>query len=240
MAKKRKKRWIASGSKNSRHERLSGETVDLFKPFSNGLQYPGDHRGAEIEWANCQCHMEIIEVEVEGESSPDFGAQEDLEDQFDALNDTLSVDDIDAFVGEDGYLDNGWLYNSYLREGENIPAYAQEQIALLDKMMQPLKKSYVTYRGIGEDFEDLFGHPPKAGGIISDKGFSSTSINPKIAEDFKESGFMLEIEAAKGSGGLWVDSILGLGEKELLLSRNAKFQITEVVSKSYIKVRVVE
>lgn len=70
---KKMKRWVGSGSKNSRHPQLNGETVDLFQPFSNGLQYPGDHRGPESEWGGCQCHLEIVVVDKK------TGAESDIQ-----------------------------------------------------------------------------------------------------------------------------------------------------------------
>jgi hypothetical protein len=37
---------------------MSGETVPLHEPFSNGMQYPGE-RGIADEVAGCNCHIEI-------------------------------------------------------------------------------------------------------------------------------------------------------------------------------------
>ena len=41
------KSWLATMDKRTResHQRVNGEIVDLDKPFSNGLMYPGDPNG---------------------------------------------------------------------------------------------------------------------------------------------------------------------------------------------------
>lgn len=50
------KTWVATFM-NTRdwHIDLDGETVPTDKPFSNGLMFPGDTRGAPEEVINCQC-----------------------------------------------------------------------------------------------------------------------------------------------------------------------------------------
>lgn len=61
-----KKVWIATGDNRTResHQRVNGEMVDLDKPFSNGLMYPGDPAGDTKEVMNCRCAMttEIIKI----------------------------------------------------------------------------------------------------------------------------------------------------------------------------------
>lgn len=51
------KTWIWSKLPNSRHEMLSGQTVPVYMPFSNGLQYPHDPSGRPGQTANCRCSM---------------------------------------------------------------------------------------------------------------------------------------------------------------------------------------
>ena len=51
------KQWIATHDHRTResHQELDGEITRVADPFSNGLLYPGDHRGAPKEFINCRC-----------------------------------------------------------------------------------------------------------------------------------------------------------------------------------------
>jgi SPP1 gp7 family putative phage head morphogenesis protein len=54
-----RKMWIAGGPPNDRpeHTAIDGETVDIDKPFSIGLMFPGDPRAGVDQVANCRCTM---------------------------------------------------------------------------------------------------------------------------------------------------------------------------------------
>ena len=54
-----KKRWLATEDERTRdsHRELDGVTVELDEVFPNGLQYPGDPKGAPAEVYNCRCTM---------------------------------------------------------------------------------------------------------------------------------------------------------------------------------------
>lgn len=53
------KTWIGSGLPNSRHKAISGQTVDIYMPFANGLQYPHDPSGHPDQTAGCKCSMRV-------------------------------------------------------------------------------------------------------------------------------------------------------------------------------------
>lgn len=53
------KTWITGTNPRSKHKALNGETVDLYKPFSNGARWPGDGRLPIAQRANCNCDMEV-------------------------------------------------------------------------------------------------------------------------------------------------------------------------------------
>lgn len=55
----RSKIWVSSGSPNSRHDALDGETVPIGEPFSNGGQWPGDPALGVDEVAGCLCSLEF-------------------------------------------------------------------------------------------------------------------------------------------------------------------------------------
>ncbi len=53
------KEWMATLDSHTRdsHKDLDGEQVEIDKPFSNKLMYPGDPNGAPAELYNCRCTM---------------------------------------------------------------------------------------------------------------------------------------------------------------------------------------
>jgi hypothetical protein len=51
----RTKTWHYSGSPQSRHGAMDGETVPIEDTFSNGLKWPGDPQGDADDIAGCQC-----------------------------------------------------------------------------------------------------------------------------------------------------------------------------------------
>lgn len=57
-----KKEWIATLDDRTRasHGDLDGERVEVDKPFSNGLMYPGDPDGAPAEVYNCRCTTRAV------------------------------------------------------------------------------------------------------------------------------------------------------------------------------------
>ncbi len=57
-----KKKWITMHDNRVRasHRALDGETVDVDKPFSNGLMYPGDGSGSPSDYINCRCRLDFV------------------------------------------------------------------------------------------------------------------------------------------------------------------------------------
>lgn len=57
-----KKRWVTMHDNRVRdsHRAIDGETVDVDKPFSNGLMYPGDGSGNPSDYINCRCRIEFV------------------------------------------------------------------------------------------------------------------------------------------------------------------------------------
>ena len=66
---KQKKVWIATNDSRTRnsHKKINGEMVEIDKPFSNGLMYPGDSRGKVEEVINCRCTIGTYLVDYEEE-----------------------------------------------------------------------------------------------------------------------------------------------------------------------------
>jgi hypothetical protein len=54
----RTKTWVVTSAKaRPSHEAMSGETVPLNEPFSNGMNGPGDFSGGADEVAGCTCDL---------------------------------------------------------------------------------------------------------------------------------------------------------------------------------------
>ena len=74
MGVKIQKRWLATldGHTRPSHRQTDGEVRDINKPFSNGLQYPGDPHGAPAEVYNCRCCLVSLVDEQQVELSDRF------------------------------------------------------------------------------------------------------------------------------------------------------------------------
>lgn len=57
-----RKRWIATldGHTRPSHRQCDGEIRETGKPFSNGLEFPGDPNGAPAEVYNCRCRVVAV------------------------------------------------------------------------------------------------------------------------------------------------------------------------------------
>lgn len=55
----RSKTWVSSGSPNSRHADMDGETVALGETFSNGARWPGDPVLGVDDTAGCLCSLDF-------------------------------------------------------------------------------------------------------------------------------------------------------------------------------------
>jgi hypothetical protein len=53
-----RKTWVTGQNPRAAHAAMNGQTVDLEKPFSNGMQWPGDGHDAD-DVANCNCTVNI-------------------------------------------------------------------------------------------------------------------------------------------------------------------------------------
>lgn len=135
--------------------------------------------------------------------------------------------------------------NDYLRFGESslrlsgldpvedsrIKTLWAEKIQGIDSAIQkanPLTEPIMTYRGVtqGDFAKELTKSSP--GDVFADKGFTSTSFDKNVAEQFGV--VQLEIINPVGTRGLALDSLVetGLGhEAEFLLPKNTKYQVVK-------------
>jgi hypothetical protein len=142
----------------------------------------------------------------------------------------------------DKYKRNSYYYrplNSYLRKGY----YDKEQSAWdgTNEMTAATKEidAAIKVSEIPEDVTVFRGLPAEVlpaaavGTEFIDKGYGSTSLDPKMAEKFarwtREDGYtpaIVEIKVPKGYDGVYMEKLWDNGESEILLPRNTKYRIT--------------
>ncbi len=147
-------------------------------------------------------------------------------------------------------------YNAYLRTGKTpngVPDHhvatfmerLKSEIASVDQALASasLPDAVTVMRGISDpnavfnlgEHGDL---SSLVGTTYTDKGFTSTTLDKKVAEYFKgesnANGAVLEITVPKGAHAGWMQiaGVNDAGESELLLARNSKFKVTGVTPKS--------
>jgi len=93
-----KKQWYSMEDARVRHShaKLDGEIQDIDKPFSNGLMYPGDAKGAPAEVYNCRCTMldylpDYDDVEPSQQDFDDWMDQQDQSAQLQQQIDDLEL-----------------------------------------------------------------------------------------------------------------------------------------------------
>lgn len=158
----------------------------------------------------------------------------------------------DQRAAVDDYRDHGWNYvNTFLRgghaetdSGRAVDRDSGRLAKAVEKAIDGaprLPKKTVVWRGIYD--EELAGDPAGVlatrGNVISDKGFTSTSVDPKIARTFAEmggagTGVLMRITLPKGSRAAYLSESTANteqydGEKEYLLQRGARFNVTRIV-----------
>lgn len=119
--------------------------------------------------------------------------------------------------------------NTRLREGEKPDAEISRIDSAIDKSSMTAK---TLYRGMSRDAaKKIFKNGNiSAGDIVSDKAFSSTSSEKKIAKMNSIGGVMLQIESPEGAKGIDMSEFSSnKHESEFLLPRNAKMQVVGTV-----------
>lgn len=151
----------------------------------------------------------------------------------------LSEDQLHALAS---YSGNGYKeVNDCARRLRKCEKFTAEYIRRIDSAMHPLPSDVVVWRGVSGKsafVQRLKSGKKIIGAVITDKGFTSTSIDPFSGEDFAKA-FLLRIEVPKGTRAVWIGSSLGVanssagGEDELLLARNGRYEVTGVGKSEY-------
>jgi hypothetical protein len=157
-----------------------------------------------------------------------FRNDEESREWADRLDDAfiraISVPELEALntYGGAGYL----RLNSALRARRGLPQEWEDLLPLLDSATQKvsLDRDVVLFRGSAAT--SVGASPPEmlVGTIIRDRGFVSTSIDPRAAEDFVRDNpdpLVFEIIARTGQRVAFVGGI----EREVLLPRNLRFLV---------------
>lgn len=154
----------------------------------------------------------------------------------------LTKPENDALIS---YMHNSDIVNDHLRGKETdtmIGAPSIEQwVTKMDSALEHarLHEDVTVYRGI---VDDGMTSDPEAyvGDMIRDKGFTSTTLDPAIAESFAgygEGATILKIDLPKGSRAGYIDALDVKGdfqERELLLARGSALQITAFDGEDYM------
>lgn len=153
-----------------------------------------------------------------GEAAQEYGAQYGTAEERRALAD---------YVGPEFAFMNAYSRHPGGPDAEHYEAKSKKLDSLIAKQ-PPLKGEEIVYRGM---------NPPKEvaaqlvkGAIIQDNGFMSTTIDRDTAKNFGST--VMTIRVPKGKRALnvrdFIQSASSENEKELLLPRGTKLQITNV------------
>jgi len=264
-----------------------GAVVNIGSPFPSGVIQPPQH-------PNCRCALipvipdmseqpnenGVVDVAPESDLIEDIPSRQFAIGQDEEIYEALKQEQgvyIDSLTPKQlksvaGYQAEGTYdeVNDYLRgKSTRISVENKELIKTLDEVIDGSSLQYNTtvYRGVADDtgaFMDL-----KIGDKIIEKGYSSTSPNPAVAEAFANSTVIegkpvvLEIDLPYGQPAIAADvasnrlfgydviqedemmiEITGFKRlNEVTLPRNMTFQVTEIIDKvnaRYVRVRIVK
>lgn len=132
------------------------------------------------------------------------------------------------------YQVDAMSFNEYLRTGKAFNDFGEAQAtkeeykAIDDALSKSkLKENIVVHRGLSAEALDI--EKLSIGDLITDKGYQSTSLSKKTAEEYS-GGNIVTINAKKGSKGAYISGLRNGKEDnfEVLLPRNSKLKIKNV------------
>jgi hypothetical protein len=201
--------------------------------FRGGSVAGGRGGGAAL---NAERTIGTLVNAAQGRTFGDFDF-ETIPDDYTDWNASLSPDERSAityYVGA-GYA----LINRRLRAEDTSNAKTNDRVRLLDAALarSEIPADGMLYRGItGRPF------PEEPGAVFADLGFSSTSVNPGIADNFSQSARVndpnnagpvkdsqvMRIKVMKGQRGAYVSNLGMALEDEILLPRGSLFKVEAV------------
>ena len=262
-----------------------GQIVQMGQSFNTGVTQPPQHphcrcnlRPVVPDYADMPNEHGVIDIAPEPDLITDYASRRFVAGQDDeiyaalkqeqgAYIETLTQEQLKSVAGyqAEGTYDE---VNDYLRgKSTKISAENKKLIKTLDGVIDNTSLDYNTtlYRGISDDTGDFLNL--QIGDEIIEKGYSSTSPNPAVAEAFANSTVIqgkpvvLEIDLPYGQPALASDvastrlfgydliqddpmmiEITGFTRlNEVTLPRNMTFEVTEIIDKEnakYVKVRL--
>lgn len=228
-----KRKWLATEDARTRptHAAADGQLVGINEPFLVGgsrLLYPSDPAGPPEEVIQCRCTtlLEVTEESTAAQSQQVQLAGRAFADEAQAssyidktqkyLSRQQSIKEVDAGRVIE-YTSVGGDVNDGLRAGTALNSVDAEVVAGMDRVMVETywPSDFVTYRGTVDDAVGTFAKM-EPGTVFTDAGYSSTSLNPAVAQHYAEGGFIaqgepvvFEIRVPKGTGrGIAVEGVL--------------------------------
>ena len=141
---------------------------------------------------------------------------------------------LDHYQNKDAYQS----LNENLRGGKETTKFQKEMVKGMDKGMEKLGENATVFRGMGNKVGEQILKAGE-GGIISDKGYTSTSGSKGYAH--QQTGFGYgwkgQISLNKDSKVLDVNKAMGRkskmkGEKEVIVGRGNKFGVVSINAKT--------
>lgn len=210
------KTWIVTSAR-SRHPEMDGETVLIFEPFSNGLDYPGDPAGSVGDTANCMCTMQVnghAEGPLPFQSIADYKLAR--ESWISGLTETQK-----AYINSVDSTHFSGITGTLRRQG-TLTGNQQEFVRNVDDAIsffgETLPEDTIFYRGGGIGTSESW----ITGDQFVDKSFLFVSGNPGVAAEFSQGAPIYEIIAPKGTKYIYGNYSQ---YTEKILPRNLKYEV---------------
>ena len=221
--------------------RVTMDVEEFLSIFSqvNSMQKHGEHdQSSHGAWASGEPVADIEEW-AKSESSK-FSSETEQEiyllertmSQAKGLIDGKYKGAVNAYQTATGYTINEALRDPQISEGQVQPYIDGLDNAIKDA--SSTSEDMTVYRGIKGNGLDFF-ESLKSGDVFQDKGFVSTTLDPKTVTKFSVQGSMyqgivMRMQIPAGSKGLFPMSVTGMGqassrEAEFILPRDSKFKI---------------
>lgn len=137
---------------------------------------------------------------------------------------------ISEYVGN-AYTDMNGLLRGVGTLGQND--YTRDLVKNLDGSFDDLgsvlPEDLVLKRGIGNTSNSFNPDRYQPGEYVVEAGYSSSTLDSKLASKFADGGWVMNILAPKGKKPMFVDVF---GEAEILIPRNARFKVSHVDKKT--------
>jgi hypothetical protein len=129
---------------------------------------------------------------------------------------------------------NNYDLNMALRHDEPFSEYGNNRMGRMEEQLQAgmreTTEDKTLYRGLGEDMNDDL-KDVQVGDILTDKGYTSTSPDRTVGEEFQRGGYIAKMNVPRGTraidvnAGLKPDENDFIGEKEIILDKGGRYRV---------------